>query len=504
MRALSALINSPWCITEDALKTILTIAKREQPELSAVEAQLGRKLEYARSVTERGGVATIPVDGPIFRKANLFTSMSGATSIEILAKDFTTALHNPQVRAILLAIDSPGGEVTGVHEFAEMIHQARGVKPIVAYVEGLGASAAYWIASACDSIICDPTAMLGSIGVIAALDNSSDPNQLTFVSAKSPNKHPDMATDAGRAQIQALIDATADVFIADVARNRGVTTEAVIERFGAGGMKVGADAVTAGLADKLGSYEQALADLQNRRPQSTAVQATGPDLRESITVIPLNRTAGVPVVSPASIPARVPTIDRTSLPVKENRMSEDIQRPSEPATVAAIDVELNAAETAKIDRIVSMREQEWKAREARILQEADARFERRMAEERVRNDVENYAQHITTPTLTRQHALPGQAATYGAFLLSLNASQRSTATGLFDNILASGLVSFEEIGSGGEGEGTPDPSQQWQSAITAKVSAGLSRSAAIEAVKREQPALFAAYNASGVTKKGGR
>jgi len=378
MRALSALINSPWCITEDALKTILTIAKREQPELSAVEAQLGRKLEYARSVTERGGVATIPVDGPIFRKANLFTSMSGATSIEILAKDFTTALHNPQVRAILLAIDSPGGEVTGVHEFAEMIHQARGVKPIVAYVEGLGASAAYWIASACDSIICDPTAMLGSIGVIAALDNSSDPNQLTFVSAKSPNKHPDMATDAGRAQIQALIDATADVFIADVARNRGVSTEAVVERFGAGGMKVGADAVSAGLADKLGSYEQALADLQNRRPQPTAVQATSPDLRESITVIPLNRTAGAPVVSPASIPARVPTIDRTSLPVKENRMSEDTART--PESAPALPAVNDAAMQAQISAYVGQMEANFKAQQDAAFARAQSEFERRIAE----------------------------------------------------------------------------------------------------------------------------
>lgn len=504
MRALSALINSPWCITEDALKTILTIAKRENPELSAVETQLGRKLEYARSVTERGGVATIPVDGPIFRKANLFTSMSGATSVEILAKDFTTALHNPQVKAILLAIDSPGGEVTGVHEFAEMVHQARGVKPIVAYVEGLGASAAYWIASACDSIICDPTAMLGSIGVIAALDNSSDPNSITFVSAKSPNKHPDMATDAGRAQIQALIDATAEVFIADVARNRGVTTEAVVERFGAGGLKVGADAVTAGLADKLGSYEQALTDLQNRRSQPAAMQATSPEWRESVTTIPLNRTAGgvLPsLVSPASVPARrVPTIDRSPLPVKENRMSEDIQHPSEPATVAAIDVELNAAETAKIDRIVSMREQEWKAREARILQEADARFERRMAEERVRNDVENYAQHITTPTLTRQHALPGQAATYGAFLLSLSASQRSAATGLFDSILASGLVSFEEIGSSGEGAESRDAGTEWNALVTAKVASGMGRAAAIQAVAKERPELYAAQS----SRKGGK
>lgn len=496
MRALSALLNSPWCITEDALKTILTIAKREQPELSAVEAQLGRKLEYARSVTERGGVATIPIDGPIFRKANLFTSMSGATSIEILAKDFTTALHNPQVRAILLAIDSPGGEVTGVHEFADMVHAARGVKPVVAYVEGLGASAAYWIASACDSIICDPTAMLGSIGVIAALDNSSDPNQITFVSAKSPNKHPDMATDAGRVQIQALIDATAEVFISDVARNRGVTAEAVVERFGAGGLKVGADAVSAGLADKLGSYEQALADLQNRRPQATAMQA-------SEAVYPVAAMAGTTIrmsadlVSPASIPARVPSIDRTQ-PLKENRMSEDTART--PESAPALPAVNDAAMQAQISAYVGQMEANFKAQQDAAFARAQSEFERRIAEMEQRRAIESYAQHITTPTLSRPYGVPGHADEWVSLLAATPAAIRPQWQAKLDAILSSGLVSFEEIGSSAEGAESRDATTEWNAAVTAKVAQGMGRAAAIQAVAKERPELYAAQS----SRKGGK
>jgi ClpP class serine protease len=61
----------------------------------------------------REGAAVIPVVGPLFRYANIFTAISGASSYEVLAKDFTSALENPDVHSIILDIDSPGGEVNG-------------------------------------------------------------------------------------------------------------------------------------------------------------------------------------------------------------------------------------------------------------------------------------------------------------------------------------------------------------------------------------------------------
>lgn len=498
MRATQAILNRPWCITQEGLSTILAIAQRETPGLEAVEAQLGRKLEYTRTVTERGGVATIPVDGPIFRKANLFTAMSGATSLEVLAKDFHAALHNPQVRSILLAIDSPGGEATGINEFADIVYAARGQKPIVAYVEGVGASAAYWIASACDEIICDATAMLGSIGVVAAMDAPDDTGEeIVFVSTQSPNKRPDLRTDDGKLQIQSLIDATADVFIAAVARNRGVTVEHVETRFGAGGLKLGAEAVEAKLADRLGSYEQTLAELQGGTRKArpvTAEAAIAAPVAVATSPIALAAAVAAPLRMPAP-PARKQIADA----LQEVTMSDN---PTAPETQpGAIDMELSAAEQAKIDRLVSLREQEWKGREALLLQEAEARFERRMQELQAKQQVESYAQHITTPTLTRQHALPGQASAYSSFLLSLGATQRTAAMGLFDAILATGLVSFEELGSAGEGKGEASPKDQYEAAVNAKVALGMGKLDAIKAVAKEQPALFAAQSEP---KKGGR
>jgi ClpP class serine protease len=165
----------------------------------------------------RGDVAVIPVCGPIFRRANMLSEVSGATSIQVLAQDFNAALANDDVKSIVLEIDSPGGEVTGVSEFAEMVFAARGTKPIVAYVGGDGCSAAYWIASACEHIVVADTAIVGSIGVVRAIPNpgAGTASAIEIVSSQSPNKRPDVKTSKGRAVFQAEVDALADVFVVD-------------------------------------------------------------------------------------------------------------------------------------------------------------------------------------------------------------------------------------------------------------------------------------------------
>src|ERR1019366_7530398 len=116
----------------------------------------------------------IPVTGPIFQRANLFTAISGATSTEVLATDFTAALGNPSITAIILNLDSPGGEVDGINELSQMIYDARGQKPIIAYVGAQAASGAYWIASQSDEVIVDATARLGSIGTVVSMPENKD------------------------------------------------------------------------------------------------------------------------------------------------------------------------------------------------------------------------------------------------------------------------------------------------------------------------------------------
>ena len=298
MSALNLMTARPWAMTEDALRQMMAIANREQsdPALAAelraarasrpdaVALRAGRSLDGAEQAVVRDGVAILSIEGPIFRYANLFTQMSGATSLETLARDFQTALDNPSVQAILFSIDSPGGDATGINEFAEVIVAARSQKPIGAYVGGLGASAAYWLAAAAEVFTIDATAAIGSIGVVLAVPDPSKTKSasIEIVSSRAPNKRPDVATEAGRNQYQSLVDAIETVFVESVARNRNTTPDAVLADFGQGGLLVGREAIAASMADSTSSFEATITQLKTmaatRKRPMPGMRAQGDDM----------------------------------------------------------------------------------------------------------------------------------------------------------------------------------------------------------------------------------
>lgn len=265
MSLLDAIASRPWAITEEGLRTIVAVASRDNLDPQALAAKLGRPLDNTHTVTIRDGVASIPITGPIFRHANLLTEVSGATSTANIATDFRAALDNHQVSAIVLDIDSPGGEAFGIGELAGMIHSARGVKPIVAYVSGAGCSAAYWIASAADEVVISPSSIVGSIGAIFSFERRGDGEKEPVVikSVQSPDKYHDPESVKGQSKFQAIADAIASVFIEDVARNRGVGADDVMLRYGRGGVMVGRAAVAAGMADGIGSLESVISCLSS-------------------------------------------------------------------------------------------------------------------------------------------------------------------------------------------------------------------------------------------------
>lgn len=273
---LDAVMNESWAIMPNALESILKIVDRGieassidpkvfhgsgQTEQEVLMAIQGEPLEGARRAVLRGSVGIIPVIGPIFPRANLFTEYSGATSVEMLANDLRVALDDPRVQSIILNIDSPGGAITRVSEFSDMVYNARREKPISAYVYGYAASAAYWIGSAADEVVTTDTGRIGSIGVVATWidtrerDKMEGIEQIEIVSSQSPKKRLDPKTKTGKAQVQVLVDELADVFVAAVARNRDVSTDTVLSDFGEGDVFVAKRALEAGMADRIGSLE---------------------------------------------------------------------------------------------------------------------------------------------------------------------------------------------------------------------------------------------------------
>jgi signal peptide peptidase SppA len=257
------IINSPWLITPEKLLEIRAIyaahMRGEIPDLAAIEARIGRPLKNDRvPYTVEGSTAIIPIEGVTGKRMNLFADISGGVSTELVGQDFQAAMADPAVKAIVLSIDSPGGQVDGVESLADVIYNARGSKPIVALADGMAASAGYWIASAADKIYAaDNSTKVGSIGVVAQHEDYSRAEhaagvKVTEITAgkykRIASSHEPLTTD-GRASIQAIVDHIYSNFVEAVARNRGVGVAKVAEEMADGRVFLGKQAVKAGLVD---------------------------------------------------------------------------------------------------------------------------------------------------------------------------------------------------------------------------------------------------------------
>lgn len=207
----------------------------------------------------RDGVGILNVRGPLFAESSFWSWVYDGTSYEELGPAMMELANNPMVREIVLNMNSPGGEVSGIDDFASMVAQVGKTKPVTAYVGGMAASGAYWIASQANRIVLSPIGEVGSIGVVVTMVDdtgyweSKGVKIYEKVSSQSPMKRPDMSTPEGEAEIQKMLDAMAEVFVGRVASGRNVSREKVLTDFGRGGMLVGEAAVTAGMADEVAS-----------------------------------------------------------------------------------------------------------------------------------------------------------------------------------------------------------------------------------------------------------
>lgn len=254
-------LTEPWLIVPAKLTEIIDIydhhLKREKVDFKAIKSQIGESDEDEKRYMIENGVAVMPLMGIIAKRMNMFTYFSGGTSTQLFEKDFKDALEDKSVKSIILLVDSPGGSVDGVQELANLIFENRGKKPIVAFTDGMMASAAYWISSAADRIyISGDTTQVGSIGVVAAhIDVSKREDMLGIKTTEIvAGKYKRIAsryaplTEEGKAAIQEQIDHIYSVFVNDVARNRGKTEEQALA-MADGKVFMGKQAWDAGLVD---------------------------------------------------------------------------------------------------------------------------------------------------------------------------------------------------------------------------------------------------------------
>lgn len=210
------------------------------------------------------GVAVVPLSGVIGRKVSALEKSSGVTDVDGFANAVRQAANDPLARALVIDIDSPGGTVGGVQGAADAVRAASASKPIIAHSSDMMASAAYWIGSAAGAVYADETAVVGSIGVYAALLDSSRAMEMqglkAEVFASGPYKAAGLQgtslTEAQRANIQARVDALAAIFKADVRRGRPAVSDEAMQ----GQTMLAGDARKAGLIDSVATIAGAIAD----------------------------------------------------------------------------------------------------------------------------------------------------------------------------------------------------------------------------------------------------
>ncbi len=205
------------------------------------------------------GVAIIPVQGTLVHKLGSMRPYSGMTGYDGIRACFSMALEDDAVQAVMLDIDSPGGEVSGCFDLCDAIHGARGIKPVWSILTESAYSAAYAIASATDRIVVPRTGGTGSVGVICAhVDFSKalgaagiEVTLITYGDHKADGSEFRPIDKAALARFQADVDTMGDLFVDTVARNRNLSTARVRKTqaatyLGASGVEVGfADAVMA-------------------------------------------------------------------------------------------------------------------------------------------------------------------------------------------------------------------------------------------------------------------
>lgn len=231
------------------------------------------------------GVALIDITGSLVNRGAWVGASSGLTSYEGIAAQIDKARTDDELHAAILDINSPGGEATGMFAVAQKVRELAAVKPVIAVVNDVAASAAYGIASGAHEIVISPTSFVGSIGVVMVhIDHSGEMEQkglkatIIHAGANKVDGHPfgPLSKDV-RANLQAKVNILYDRFLETVESGRGERLDAPSARKTEADIFIGQQAVELGIADRIGTFDQVLAELQNAPSGSKTENVTMAD-----------------------------------------------------------------------------------------------------------------------------------------------------------------------------------------------------------------------------------
>jgi len=274
LHVIHAVRSQPWLITPGGWETVhaLVESKLAQAEVARlVSPAAGLRDSEGGEVYEYqviGNIAVIPIKGTLVKGASSLAKACGACSPEDIEDNLARALGDARVKAILLDINSPGGQVRGVPELAAKIAQANQIKRIYAYTDGLLCSAAYYLAAGCYAIYCTPTAEVGSIGVVLPyVDRSAEYEKAgvkIMVFKGGQFKGEGIEGTSLSPEFQAMLQSRVDRLYADFTAHARTYRRRVRDEDMQGQSFLGTDAASKGLVDGLvadigGVFERMLA-----------------------------------------------------------------------------------------------------------------------------------------------------------------------------------------------------------------------------------------------------
>jgi signal peptide peptidase SppA len=234
--------------------------------LSEVEKENGDR-ENPR-IQVGGGLGILPIYGSIFPKANLFSMLSGGTSLELFGSDLQELVDNDKVQKIIVDIDSGGGSSDMVFETGQRIRAAREVKPVIAVSNTMAGSAAYWLGAQASEFYVTPSGKVGSIGVYTVHEDVSraveaSGSKVTFIYAgkykTAGNPYEPLSSDA-REYMQEVVDELYEQFLQEVATGRNTDVENVRANYGQGKMLTSKAALEVGMVDGVKSLDDVLTE----------------------------------------------------------------------------------------------------------------------------------------------------------------------------------------------------------------------------------------------------
>lgn len=280
-------LNCPLLITPDKAQVILSVLAGRigvnAPELSRFEGdnfvmdETGKAKGRPYRVTDKG-VGVITVTGSMVNRGAWVGANSGLTSYEGIQHQLKTAMNDSAVKSVILDLHTPGGEAIGAFETAAMVRDLSATKRTIALVNGMAASGGYALASGATEIVTTESGVSGSIGVVMLhadmsrkLANEGIDPTLIFAGAHKVDGNPlGPLPDGVRSDLQAEVNNLYEMFLKTVSKGRGSRLTAAAARKTEARSLFGADAVAAGLADRLGTFPSVLSDLSRGSGRSTS------------------------------------------------------------------------------------------------------------------------------------------------------------------------------------------------------------------------------------------